>query len=175
MKLRIQLFMAGVMLAAAMPAAATAQTSPATPADPCTAEAKGALYAKFLANRKGATPENAAGDQAVAFATANEYKKLCPADESEQAKYMAKWAGSYEVAARKTQFLDAYDKKKYAEMMVLGKQVLADDPEYNRAYILLGIVGYVASAAGNNSLNAESLPYAKKAIELLEAGKAPDD
>lgn len=172
MKLNTKLFLVGTMLAVLLPAAATAQT-PA--ADACTAEAKNALYTKFLANRKGATAENATGDQEVAFNTAKEYKKLCPADESEPAKYMAKWAGTYEMAARKTQFLDAYDKKKYAEMMALGKQVLADDPDYNRAYILLGIVGYVASAAGNNSLNAESLPYAKKAIELIEAGKTPDD
>ncbi len=174
MRLQIKLFLVSSMLAVLVPAATSAQT-PAAPADPCTAEAKNALYTKFLANRKGATPENAAGDQEVAFNTAKEYKKLCPADESDPAKYMAKWAGTYEVAARKTKFLTAYDKKSYAEMFPLGNQVLADDPNYVRAYVLLGIVGYQASVAGNNALTAESLPFAKKAIGLLEAGQAPDD
>ena len=174
MKLHVKLLLVSMMLSVLFPAAAVAQTT-ATPADPCTADAKHALYTKFLANRKGPTAENASGDQEVAFNTAREYKKLCPADESEPAKYMARWAGTYELAARKTKFLNAYDTKKYSEMFGLGNQVLADDPNYVRAYILLGIVGYVASAAGDNSLTAQSLPHAKKAIALLEAGQAPDD
>ena len=177
MRLQIKLFLVSSMLAVFVPASTAAQTpaTPATPADPCTAEAKSALYAKFLANRKGATPENAAGDQDVALNTAKEYKKLCPADESEPAKYMSKWAGTYEVAAPKIKFLNAYDTKSYAEMFPLGNQVLANDPNYVRAYVLLGIVGYQASVAGNNALTTESLPFAKKAISLLEAGQAPDD
>ena len=172
MKLNIKFFIVGTMLAVLLPVVAIAQT-PA--ADACTAEAKAALYTKFLANRQGPTEANKSGDQEVAFNTAREYKTLCPADDSEPAKYMASWSGKYEAASRKSKFLTAYDKKSYAEMLTLGRQVLADDPNYNRAYILLGIVGYVASSTGNHSLNAESLPYAKKAIELLEAGKTPDD
>lgn len=179
MKSHLKLFMLGKMLAVLLPATIAAQTPQSTPpavtTDPCTAEAKTALYAKFLANRKGTTEENKTGDQEVAFNTAKEYKKLCPADESDPAKYMAKWAGTYEVAARKTKFLNAYDTKSYAEMFPLGNQVLADDPNYVRAYVLLGIVGYQASVAGNNALNVQSLPFAKKAIELLEAGQSPDD
>ncbi|MBC8029408.1 MAG: hypothetical protein H7Z16_04795 [Pyrinomonadaceae bacterium] len=174
MKQQIKPLIVGVMLALVVPVVSRAQ-APSTPADACTAEAKNALYAKFLANRKGKTAENPTGDQEVAYNTTKEYKALCPADQSAPAEYMAKWGASYEVESRKTQFLSAYDKKNYAEMMRLGKQVLADDPAYVRGYILLGIVGYLASAGGNNSLSAESMPYAKKAIELIESGKTPDD
>lgn len=174
MKQPIKLLMLAAMLTFLFPIAMEAQ-APAAATGSCTDEAKNALYTKFLANRKGKTAETPAGDQEVAYNTTREYKTLCPADESAQAKYMAKWGASYEVAARKSQFLSAYDKKSYAEMVTLGKQVLADEPDYVRGYVLLGIVGYLASASGNNSLNAESLPFARKAIELLEAGKTPDE
>lgn len=175
MKLHSKLFVMGAVLVVLIPATTAAQTAPAAPTDPCTAEAKNALYTKFLANRTGPTAENAASDQEVALKTAKEYKKLCPADESDPAQFMAKWAAKYEVQAPRIKFLSAYDNKKYAEMFSLGTIVLAADPNYVRAYVLLGIVGYVASVAGNNSHNAESLPYAKKAIALLEAGQTPDD
>jgi hypothetical protein len=173
MKQLIRVLMVGAMFTLLLPAVLQAQTPPA--AGGCTDEAKGALYAKFLANRQGKTAENPTGDQEVAYNTTKEYKALCPTDESVQAKYMAKFGATYEVAARKSQFLAAYDKKNYPELMRLGKLVLADEPDYTRGYVLLGIVGYLASTAGNNSLYAESLPYAKQAIEMLEAGKTPDD
>lgn len=165
--------MVGAMLTLLSPAVMMSQTPAA--AGGCTDEAKGALYAKFLANWKGKTPETPTGDQEVAYNAAKEYKVLCPADESAQAKYMGKFAATYAAAERKSQFLVAYDKKNYADFMRIGKQLLTEEPDYTRGYVLLGIVGYLASNAGNNALNAESLPYAKKAIEMLEAGKTPDD
>jgi hypothetical protein len=179
MKQLIRLLMVGAMFTLLLPAMMQAQTPTPTPtpaaADGCTDAAKGALYAKFLANLKGKTAENPNGDQQVAYKTAKEYKTLCPADESVQAKYMDKLVASYDDLDRKTQFLSAYDKKNYADMMRLGKQLLTDQPDYIRGYVLLGILGYMASTNGNNTLNAESVPYAKKAIEMLEAGKTPDD
>ena len=134
MKHITRLVMVAALLALALPILAQAQTAAA---GECTDEAKNALYTEFLNNRKGKTAENPNGDQDVAFTAAKKYVATCPTDESDQAKYMKKWIASYEVGSRKAQFLLAYDKKNYPEMMTVGKQVLADDPNYVRGYILL--------------------------------------
>jgi tetratricopeptide (TPR) repeat protein len=172
MKQIIRLVMLAVVLALSAPLLTQAQTAAA---GECTDEAKSAMYNEFIANRKGKTPENPNGNEDTAYAAAKKYMATCPTDDSPQAQYMKKWIASYEVGARKAQFLSAYDKKNYAEVMTVGKQVLADDPNYVRGYLLLGNIGYLASTGGNTSLNTESLEYAKKAIELLNSGKTPDD
>jgi hypothetical protein len=181
MKHIIRLVMVAALFALALPT--LAQTPAAQPAQPaqaaaagtCTDEAKNALYTEFLNNRKGKTAENPTGDQDVAFTAAKKYMTTCPTDDSAQAQYMKKWIASYEVGSRKAQFLAAYDKKAYPEMLTVGKQVLSDDPNYFRANILLGYIGYLASLNKNTSLNAESATYAKQAIAGLESGKTPDD
>jgi hypothetical protein len=111
----------------------------------------------------------------VAFAAAKKYMTVCPTDDSAQAQYMKKWIASYEVGSRKAQFLLDFDKKNYPDMMTVGKQVLVDDPNYVRAYILLGHIGYLATLNKNTALNTESANYAKQAMALLESGKVPDD
>ena len=172
MKQIIRLVMLAAVLALSAPLLTQAQTAAA---GECTEEAKGAAYKEFYDNRKGKTAETPNGDQDVAYAAAKKYLAICPAEESDQTKFLKRWINLYEVGARKAQFLSAYDKKNYAEMMTVGKQVLADDPNYVRGYILLGNVGYLASTGGNTSLNTESATYAKQAIALLESGKTPDD
>lgn len=172
MKQTIRLVILAALLALTLPVMTQAQ---AAAAGECTDEAKNALYNEFLTNRKGKTPENPNGDQDLAYNAAKKYMTTCPTDDSAQAQYMKKWMASYEVGSRKAQFLAAYDKKNYPEMMSVGKQVLADDPNYFRAHILLGYIGYLASLGKNTSLNAESTNYAKQAISMLEAGKTPDD
>jgi len=64
------------------------------------------------------------------------------------------------------QFEDAFKNKNYAEQLKLGKVVLASDPNNAAVYIIMGVAGL-----GDPSLLADSSQYAKKAIELVEAGK----
>lgn len=172
MKQTMRLVIIAAMLALCLPVVLQAQTAAA---GECTDDAKTAIYNEFLFNRKGKTPETPNGDQDVAYSAAKKYMTTCPTDDSAQAKYMKKWMASYEVGDRKARFLAAYDKKNYPEMMTLGKQVLADDSNYVRAYVLLGHIGYLATLNKNTSLNADSANYAKQAMALLESGKVPDD
>jgi len=156
------------MLAVGLPALTKAQTGTGS-AGECTEENKAKLYTQYYENRKD--------HQDVAYDAAKKYLAACPdlpADDV-YGKTLKKFIGLYEAATRKAQFLEAYDKKNYADVMTLGKQVLTDDPAYVRANILMGYVGYLASLGGNTSLNADSANYAKQAIGLLEAGKTPDD
>ena len=55
------------------------------------------------------------------------------------------------------------------------RKILADEPDYLRAQIDLGYAGYLAASAKNETYNTQSLAYAKKAIQLIESGKAPSD
>jgi hypothetical protein len=68
--------------------------------------------------------------------------------------------------ALKKQFDDAYIKKNYAEQVRLGKQILATEPDNSTVYMIMGLAGL-----GDPALLNESSQYAKKAIELIEAGK----
>jgi len=168
MKQTIRLVILAAMLAVGLPALTKAQTGNGS-AGECTEENKAKLYTQYYENRKD--------HQDVAYDAAKKYLAACPdlpADDV-YGKTLKKFVKDYEAATRKVQFLEAYDKKNYAEVMTLGKQVLADDPGYVRANILMGYVGYLASLGGNTSLNAESANYAKQAIALLESGKTPDD
>ena len=176
MKYTIRIVIFAAMLALTLPALIQAQTGNGS-AGECTEENKIKLYTEYYENRKGKTPEHPNGDQNVAYDAAKKYLAACPnADDTDQyAKVLKKFVASYELETRRGDFLTAFDKKNYQEVMNLGKSVLNDDPNYVRAYLLLGNIGYLASIAGNNALNAESANYARKAIELLEAGKTADD
>ena len=168
MKQTIRLVILAAMLAVGLPALTKAQTGTGS-AGECTEENKAKLYTQYYENRKD--------HQDVAYDAAKKYLAACPdlpADDV-YGKTLKKFIGLYEAATRKAQFLEAYDKKNYADVMTLGKQVLADDPGYVRANVLMGYVGYLASLGGNTSLNADSANYAKQAIALLESGKTPDD
>ena len=168
MKQTIRFVILAAMLAVGLPALTKAQTGSGS-AGECTEENKAKFYTEYYQNRKD--------HQDVAYDAAKKYLAACPdlpADDV-YGKTLKKFIGLYEAATRKAQFLEAYDKKNYAEVMTLGKQVLADDPGYVRANILLGYIGYLASLGGNTSLNGESASYAKQAIGLLDAGKTPDD
>ena len=168
MKQTIRLVILAAIMAVALPALTRAQTGNGS-AGECTDENKQKYYTAYYENRKD--------HQDVAYDAAKKYLAACPdlpADDV-YGKTLKNFIGLYEAMTRKTQFLEAYDKKNYAEVMTLGKQVLADDPGYVRANILLGYIGYLASLGGNTSLNGESTSYAKQAIALLEAGKTPDD
>jgi hypothetical protein len=58
--------------------------------------------------------------------------------------------------------------------MTLAKELLADEPENITALIDLGYGGYVVAVqTKNESGNADAANYTRKAIQAIEAGKAP--
>lgn len=113
-------------------------------------------------------------NQQAAFEAGREYAGKYPNDE-----YVARvrgWVEAYERAARKLQFEALlFKEKKYAAAYKIGKQVLGDEPENLRTIINLASAGYLASNAGDASLNAETLEFARRATAMLEAGGKPSD
>ena len=133
----------------------------------CNDENKAAWYDTFLKNFKGEPPQ-----QKIAYDAATTYRDSCPADPTDaQRAYMEKFIKAYDTVHQSEniakQFDDAVKNAKYAEQMRLGKLVLAGDPDNVKVYIILGVVGL-----NDASLLSESAQYAKKAVEMIEAGKS---
>lgn len=135
-------------------------------ASDCTEEAKAALYTDFTANRTT--------DQAKAYEAGKKYL-ACSQTEDQYTAYLKKWVGLYEKESRKSQMLSKlYVDKKYEEALALGKAILVDEPDNLRVIIDQGYGSYLAAASlKNESFNGDALNYARKAIQLIESGKAP--
>src|SRR3989442_15680651 len=163
MKRMIKLFMfAAIVAAFVVPALAQSKE--------CNDENKSAWYDTFLKNRQGEAPQ-----QKTAYEAAKNYLDSCPANPEDTIKaYLAKWAAAYDKALRKIKFEEAFAKKDYAKAADLGKQILADDPTNTRIYMLIGYGGYLASSTTNTPIGEYSVENAKKAIEMIEAGKKPE-
>jgi hypothetical protein len=139
--------------------------------DACSLESKTALYTEFYNQIKN--------DQAKAYEAAKKYV-ACPSDGADEAEvkrvqYLKDFIAKYEKAQRKNQVIALiYDKNDFAKGFEVGRQALTDDPENLRILIALGYAGYLASAGKNTSFNPEATTHAKKAIQMLEAGKTVD-
>lgn len=132
-------------------------------------QAKIDIYTRFVNNRKT--------NEAVAYQAARDYLQKYPKDDDQYTKYLRPWVVLYEREERKRRLPELiYTEKNFAEGYRVGKQVLADEPENLAALIHLGYGGYLATTeAKNESFNPDARGYAKKAIQLLEAGKVPPD
>ena len=160
----------------AQDAGATA-TPQATPqAGPCTteADAKAALYKKFLDNYRGSPDQ-----QKLASDTGKEYLAKygsCP-DESDTkiAAFIKGWSVKYDKAVRDFACSDAYNKKDYAKAFQACQAVLTAEPDNLDTVLLLARAGYanVSSATPNTALNADAIRMTRRAIDMIEANKAP--
>ncbi len=134
----------------------------------CTDEGKTAWYKDFTTFRTS--------DPTKAYEAAKKYLGACPTEDTDITKYLKKWVAAYDKAARNLRLQPLlYQEKKYAEAYALGKEILVDEPENLRVMIDLGYGGYLATLAKNESFNVDSINFAKKAIQLIEAGKAPEN
>ncbi len=127
----------------------------------CTDEFKSATYQKWYDNRKE--------HQDVAAQAAKDYLATCTAEDQYSAalkKFVTAWDEANKSVAVNQEFKAAYEGKKYADQIRLGKQIVATDSENSAIYIVMGLAGL-----GDPSLLNESAEYAKKAITMIEAGK----
>jgi hypothetical protein len=137
-------------------------------AQECTPEAKTALYNEFRQNFKG--------DTAKANALAKKWL-ACPevAGEEQISAYLKNFVTLFEKADRKNQVIDlVYNKKDYPKAFEIGKAVLTDEPDNLKVIIDLAYAGFAAATAKNESFTADAVNYAKRAMQLIESGKAPE-
>ena len=149
--------------------AVKAQTpAPAAAQGACTDQSKAAWYADFTKFRTT--------DPTKAAEAGKKYLAACPQEQGPIPDYLKKWLAAYDKEARKGRFKPLlYNDKKYTEALALGKEILAEDPENLSVIIDMGWGSYLAAVAlKNESLNNDAVTYAKKAIQLIESGKAPE-
>ena len=125
------------------------------------------IYKRFVDNR--------IPNPRAAYQAARDYLAKYTKDKDQYTDYLSKWIAAYERDDRKRKLPDYINEKNFAEAFTVGARILSEDPEYLRAKIDLGYAGYLAASAKNEAYNATALGYAKKAIQEIEAGKAPGE
>ena len=129
--------------------------------------AKIAIYKQFVDNR--------IPNPTAAYQAARDYLQKYTKDKDQYTDYLSKWVLAYERDERKRKLPGFINEKNFAEAYSTGAKILADEPDYLRAQIDLGYAGYLAASAKNETYNAQSLDYARKAIQAIEAGKSPTE
>ena len=129
--------------------------------------AKIEIYKRFVDNR--------IPNPTAAYQAARDYLQKYTKDKDQYTDYLSKWVLAYERDERKRKLPGLINEKNFAEAYSTGARVLTDEPDYLRAQIDLGYAGYLAASAKNEAYNTQALDYARKAIQAIEAGKAPTD
>jgi len=147
-----------------------AQTPAASPAPgQCTQENKIAWYTEFRAIFK--TDQNKAYDLAKRYLA-------CPSEAGEESvrNYLQNTFVAVIDKARRTPRVTelVYDKKDFTKAFELGRQVLADEPDNVKVLMDLAYAGYLAATSKVETFTPDALVYAKKAIQLIQAGGVPE-
>jgi len=123
------------------------------------------IYNRFVENR--------VPNPAVAYQAARDYMQKYQKDKDQYTDYLQKWILAYERDERKNSLPGMINQKNFAEAFATGAKILSDEPNNLRVQIDLGYAGYLAASAKNEQFNAQALDYARKAIQQIDAGKAP--
>ncbi len=133
---------------------------------PQMSEEKTALYTRYYENRKGGVET-----QKVAYELAQEFLRKFGADDDQYVKAVRKFVGLYEANERNVGFGQAVVAKDYPKAFEFGRQILNHEPDNFSIRVELVQAGYLSYKAGNPSLNAESIAFAKQALQLIDANK----
>lgn len=144
----------------------SAQRNPNMPLQERDAQ-KERLYSTFSEHKRTPTAEQ----QRLAYEAAKEYLRTFGADSDGDVKAVRKFVADYESARGQYDLDTAFNARSYAKTFEVGRPLLQKNPD---SFYVLGILaeaGYENALAGNASLNAETIQYAKKAIQLIDDGK----
>ena len=126
------------------------------------------LYAEFSDHRRVLVPEQ----QKLAYEAGKEYLRRYGGDSSDpDVKVVRKFVTEFENVKGQYELDTVYGAKNYAKTFELGRSLLQKQPENFYFLSILAEAGYDNSIAGNASFNAETVDYAKRAIQLLNDGK----
>jgi len=145
----------------------SAQRNPTMPSQQTDTQ-KDSLYATFSDLKRVPVAEN----QKLAYEAGKEYLRRYGGDNRDpDVKVVRKFVSEYERVRGEFNIDTAYSAKNYAKTFEIGRSLLQKQPENFYFLSILAEAGYENAMAGNASLNAETVAYAKKAIQLVEDGK----
>ena len=125
------------------------------------------IYNRFVENR--------VPNPAAAYQAARDYMQKYQKDKDQYTDYLSKWMLAYERDERRKALPNLINEKNFTEAFATGAKILSDEPNNLRVQIDLGYAGYLAASAKNEQFNATALDYARKAIQQIDAGKAPTE
>jgi hypothetical protein len=126
------------------------------------------LYATFSELKRVPVAEN----QRLAYEAGKEYLRRYGGDSRDpDVKVVRKFVSEYESVRGEFDIDKAYGAKNYTKTFEIGRSLLQKQPENFYFLSILAEAGYENAIAGNASLNAETVGYAKKAIQLVDDGK----
>ena len=170
--LRLLFIVVLAMTAFALPALAQTTGGGTAATSAQDADAKAALYKKFLDNYKG-KPEQ----QKVAYDAGKEYLSKYGSDASAEnapiVKFIQNWISKYEAATVEFNCTDAVNKNP-AQAFQLCQPLLDQNPDNLKVYLLLVAAGVKNVQSGNKSLNSNATSAARKALDLIGQGKTAD-
>ena len=145
----------------------SAQRNPPMPSQQTDSQ-KDSLYATFSDLKRVPVAEN----QKLAYEAGKEYLRRYGGDNSDpDVKVVRKFVSEYERVKGEFNIDTAYGAKNYPKTFEIGRSLLQKQPENFYFLSILVEAGYENVMAGNPSLNAETVGYAKRAIQLVDDGK----
>ena len=159
-----KLVLSGVLITSALAAGSSYRVAVAQETDD---PVKIEIYKRFYDNQKANRP--------VAYKAAQDYLAKYLKDKDQYVDYLQKWIKAYEQDDRKERLGSLINAKNFSEAYKVGEQILSSEPNFLRAQIDLGYAGYLAASSKDETHNAEALNYARKAIQAIEEGKAPNE
>jgi hypothetical protein len=156
----------------------------AAAANPCEEAARGEMYTKYyeLKGKKDAKGQPDAAAQKEAYGVGKDYLAKYASCTDTYSKAVQKFVTQYDEAVRKLDFpkylygTDAAGTgRDLGKAFELGKEMLAANPNDVGLLINLGYAGYTAQSSKPSvtTYSADSLNYARKAIQMIEAGQSP--
>lgn len=143
---------------------------------------KAAVYEKYTKNYQGTLEQ-----KQTAIDAAKEYIQKFPEDK-EQVDYFQKALPALEKAIANAKavgdkkaviarFDASVPAKNWDETYSSGKAILATSPDLLDVILVLGSIGYDESlkTPANNKYNADTITYAKSAIQMMETGKTSEN
>ncbi|HLN96961.1 MAG TPA: hypothetical protein VK208_00605 [Pyrinomonadaceae bacterium] len=131
---------------------------------------KDSSYAQFSEYRRSINPEL----RKLAYPAARAYLLRFGGDDDNYAREVQKFVDDYERGVREARDFEVfkvYNAKDYAKTFELGRPLLKKDPEDFFLLATLTEAGYESALAADNTRNTETIDNARKAIQLIEAGK----
>ena len=125
------------------------------------------LYSQFSESRKSINPDQ----QKLAYPAAKAFLQRFGGDNDHYAKEVQRFVDEYERVVHDSEVFKAYGAKNYVKTFELGHPLLKKTPEDFFLLATLTEAGYENALAGNAALNTETIDYARRAIQLIEAGK----
>lgn len=168
MKYLIRLLACSAVLAA-LSVPALPQEPTQTPAATQTQEeidaARFALYGKFYGLQQK--------EPAAAYEVAKEYLAKYPTPQDQYQDAIKKFVVKYETEQRYKQLYDALKAGRFDDAFTVGKQVVIDRPDNLQINYDLARAGLAAATlpTPNTKNNVEATVYAKKTLDLVNAGK----